>query len=729
MEWIAKWIKPAQPMDPVAPIFTKIFSVRGRPLKAVLYLTALGTYEATVNGIRISDYVLAPGWTSYLNRLQYQTYDITALLQQNNCLQVLVGAGWYRSRIPAWPAAKNEILRKFPVGMIAQLELDYADGTKEIIPSDQSWYADESCIRFSDIFDGEICDGRVQLGFSGKTVEFDGPSHTLIPQEGPPVREQERFAVARMFTTPKGELVIDFGQEITGYVQTCLVASSGEELSLSFAEVMDAEGNFYTENYRSAKCQYRYICRDGFQIYKPKTTFWGFRYIRIDAFPGGMEKVDAACFTAIAVYSEMKRTGYLQCSDPLLNRLFSNILWGQRCNYLDIPTDCPQRDERLGWTGDAQVFIRTACLNYDVEQFFAKWLGDMRADQYPDGRISHCIPDPGVGHDAPCASAAWADAATICPWELYLAYGNKELLREQFDMMCKHVDHITNTTTTKNLWTGGRHFGDWLALDASEGSARGGSREDFIASAFYAHSTLLVVKAGRVLGQDVSEYEVLYDQIVETFRKVYPDYRTQTEYVLALQFDLAQQPQATADALARMIQEGGGYLKTGFVGTPYLLHVLSRYGHGELAYSLLLRQQYPSWLYQVTKGATTVWEHWDCIREDGSLQDPGMTSFNHYAYGAVADWVYSVAAGINRVEEAPGYRQVRIAPLPDPRLDWLSAEFNSRHGKIRSCWQKEEDFWRYEITVPVQAEIVIDQKVHHVDAGTYYFYSPITSER
>lgn len=723
MEWNAKWVKPAADTGDAAPVFTRHFTLAGTVRKAQLSITALGVYEAQLNGKRIGEFILAPGWTSYYKRLQYQEYDVTGLLDRENSLQVIVGKGWYRSRMPGWQVTDyQEGLRSEPAGLLAQLVLTYEDGHQETIATDESWTAAESKVRFSEIYDGEIFDASFVPAAEGKTQVFDGPSHTLIPQQGEEIKEQERLSAARMFTTPKGELVIDFGQNLTGYVETTVDGKQGDIVDLSFAEVMDKEGNFYTENYRSAKAQYHYICQEGLQTYKPKLTFWGFRYIRINRFPGGLDKAALSSFTAIALHSDMKRTGYLSCSNSLLNRLFDNVIWGQKGNFVDVPTDCPQRDERLGWTGDAQVFVRTACLNYDAEKFYTKWLADMAADQWENGYVGHVIPD--LLQNAK-ASAAWGDAATVCPWEVYLAYGNPQILENQFTCMSKWVDYITSETKDEFLWTGGEHYGDWLGLDAPSGSCKGTSREDFIASAFYAHSTQLVIKAGKALGRDVASYETLYRNIVDTFRKAYPEYRTQTECVLAAHFRLAEDCQAAADQLAAMIKDCGLQLQTGFVGTPYLLHVLSDYGYADIAYSLLLREQYPSWLYPVTKGATTIWEHWDGIMEDGSFWSAGMNSYNHYAYGSVADWVYGVAAGIKPVEEAPGYQRVRIAPLPDARLDWLSASLDTRHGRITSRWTKAEDCWRYEITTPVEAEILIAGQTYRVTPGTYCYYSKL----
>ncbi len=723
MDWEAEWIKPKREMGEAVPAFCKRFVLEKKILSATLSLTGTGVYEAVINDRRVSTYVLAPGWTEYYHRLQYQCYDVTELLDKENTLEVSLGKGWYRGRI-GWfdggPDSYQGKLRRCPGGILAQLCITYQDGTVENIGTGEDWTVKESPIRFSEIYDGERYDATFAAEKEEETECFEGPWDTLIPQEGEEIMEQERIAAARMLVTPEGDTVLDFGQEVTGYVEIFVMAKQGEEVRLSFAEVLDKNGNFYNENYRTAKSEYYYRCRDGAQTYHPHLTFYGFRYVRIDAFPGGISKAAPENFTAIAVYSKMKRTGYLRSSDAMLNRLFENVIWGQRGNFLDVPTDCPQRDERCGWTGDAQVFIKTAALNYDVEKFFTKWLADMAAGQQEDGKVGHVVPDL---LKAPQDSAAWGDAATVCPWELYLAYGNKEILQRQYECMERWVGYITASTTEPDLWIGGTHYGDWLGLDAPYGSYKGSSRDDLIASAFYAHSTDLLIRTGKVLGKNVSLYERMYCRIVEKFRRTFPTYETQTECILAVQFQLAEDPQKTADFLAEKIIACGKKMETGFVGTPYLLHVLSDYGHKELAYELLLRREYPSWLYPVTKGATTVWEHWDGIREDGAFWSADMNSFNHYAYGSVADWVYTKAAGIQTVEEHPGYEKVRIAPQPSTQLCYLEAELETRHGKIRSRWEAQGKLWRYEIMTPVPAEIVIGDHRMEAEAGSYCFYS------
>ena len=723
MEWSGKWIKPSQEMGEVCPVFIREFDGGengGREIaKAELWVTALGVYEAVLNGSRVGQYVLAPGWTSYKSRLQYQVYDITQLLKDENRLSVTVGKGWYRSPVPGWITEEGKAEKAaIPAGLLAEIVITDKEGNTTCIGTDESWKAGESKIRFSEIYDGETFDAGFEAEEYFPAAVFEWTKDNLIPQEGEEITEQEYVKAASVFTAPNGETVVDFGQEVTGYVQFTLDARAGDKVEISHGEILDKDGNFYNANYRAAKAKIFYTCCDGVQTYKPKMTFFGFRYIRLDQFPGTPKPEQ---FYAVAVHSDMKRTGCLRSSNPMLNQLFSNIIWGQKGNFLDVPTDCPQRDERMGWTGDAQAFVKTASYNYDVDKFFTKWLADMAADQLPDGSIGHVVPTLFVGS----GSAAWDDAATICPWQIYLTYGDKEILARQFDCMKKYIGFITNTTKDKYLWTGGEHYEDWLGLDAPVGSYKGSSRADFIASAFYAYSTSLVVKAGKALGEDVGCYEELYRNIVETFRRTFTDYRTQTEHVLAVHFNLAEDPAKTADALADMVVSCGSRLQTGFVGTPYLLHVLSSYGHTDLAYTLLLRTEYPSWLYPVTKGATTVWEHWDGIMENGDFWSTDMNSFNHYAYGAVADWVYEEAAGIHTVEEAPGFERVKIAPKPDSRLDWLEASIETRKGLVRSLWKQEEGRFRYEITTPSPASIVIDGVETQVGPGKYIFYSRI----
>lgn len=711
----SQWIQMQGSGAETVPLFRKEFACPAPIEKAELEITAAGVYEATLNGQRVGDFILAPGWTEYDARIQVQTYDVTSLLKETNQLDVVVGRGWFRHRYPEWTRAHShrEHLRAM---MIASLHIVYADGQHVFLRTDETWAAAQSNLLMSSIYDGETVDARlVPTDFTPAEV-VDYPVDVLIPQEGCDVMEQETVFPCRSFHTPKGEWVIDFGQNLTGYMAFSVEAHAGERLVFSTAEVLDKDGNFYNENYRTARSMLEYTCREGQQTYKPRLTFFGFRYLRVDEAPASF---DPNCVKAIVLHSELTRTGWLSTDDPLLDQLFQNIFWGQKGNFLDIPTDCPQRDERMGWTGDAQVFIRTASYNYDVRRFFRKWLHDLALAQEADGWIPEVVPCMVVRKKRP-GSAAWCDAVTICPWQLYWTYGDVAFLDDQFESMKKWVDFITASTTTPDLWTGGVHYDDWLGLDDPAGSYRGATSSDLIASAFYAHSTELLVRSGKILGHDMSAYEQLHARIVAAFQKTYGDQLvTQTGKVLAIHFHLTDKPQEVADALAQQIQDCGTMLQTGFVGTAYVMHALSEYGHTDLAYSLLLRKEYPSWLFSVRQGATTVWEHWDGIHEDGTFWSSDMNSFNHYAYGAVADWVYGVACGIRPAE--PGFGRAIIAPVPDARIGRLSAKINTVHGEISCAWRHTDGRVRYEITTCVDTEIHIEGKVYHVGKGRYVF--------
>ena len=715
MNKCAEWITSSRNTGDICPVFRKTWNTGKQAERAVLYITARGVYSAELNGTVIS-YPLAPGWTAYKSRLQYQKYDVTAHIGAENELRVYVGRGWFASPMPGWIDSKERRERcSSTLGILAVLEISYTDGTNEIIRTGEDWQWAESRIRFSEIYDGETYDASLSEDFTENALVFDAPYDNLIPQEGERIAEYERVMPKRIIRTPSGETVVDFGQEVTGYVELRLNAKAGDRVTLLHGEVLDKHGNFYNANYRLAKARLCYICREGMQTYHPRLTFFGFRYVLLKEFP---TEPEPDMFTAAAVHSDIRQTGYIETGNEDINKLISNIFWGQRSNFLDVPTDCPQRDERLGWTGDAQVFVKTASLNFDVERFFRKWLRDLAADQHPDGSVGQVIPDYMPGEP----SAAWGDAAVICPWQIYMTYGDKSVLEEQFDSMKGWVDYITSVTADEGLWTGGTHFGDWLGLDAPSGSYKGSSRDDFIASAFYYYSTCLLVKAGKIIGKDMSDYERLAEQIKTRFRTAFTGCYTQTEHVLAIRFGLAENVGKCAAELAQMIEDAGMQMTTGFVGTPYLLHALSDNGYAAHAYSLLLRKEYPSWLYSVGKGATTIWEHWDGIMENGDFWSTDMNSFNHYAYGSVADWIYEKAAGIKAVEGEPGYRKVIIAPTPDRRLGWLRVRLDTRNGKIVSYWRCEESNVRYEISVDMPAEIIIDGRTENVAPGRYIFW-------
>ncbi len=706
----SKWISYPTMEKFTCPVFKKDFKLNGEIKKATIKISSLGCYYATLGGRRIGNFVLAPGFTSN-KRTQVQEYDITSLIKEENELLVTLGEGWFKGRIN-W-RANQEFPERYPA-LICEIELAYKDGKKEYIYSDESWVVSLSKITFSDIYDGEHYDANFEESFVPVKIQ-DYEHSRLVKQQGEIVCEHEIIKPHRIFKTPKGETVIDFNQNLTGYFEISLDAKKGDVVDFSVAEVLDKDGNFYNENYRSAKSEFIYTAKDGYQAYKPKLTFYGFRYIRVNKFPGEITDDNVR---AIVVHSDIKRTGYLNSSSPLLNKLFTNIIWGQKSNFLDIPTDCPQRDERMGWTGDAQVFVKTASYNYDVERFFEKWLTDLRLDQMADGCVPAIIPQAWGDGGSGCG---WGDASTICPWQIYLTYGNKEILKKQYKSMCAYLNYIATHTHKKYLWTGCEHWADWLGLDAPAGSYKGSSNQDFLASAYYYYSTDIVCRAGRILGKSTAKYEKLKENILKNIRKEYPEYKTQTECVIALHFGIAENKKAVAKQLASMIKANGTRLQTGFLGTPYLLHALSENGYTELAYDLLLQENYPSWLYSVKQGATTIWEHWDGVNDKGEFWSRDMNSFNHYAYGSVADWVYGVACGIKTTEDAPGFKEIIIAPKPTKKLKWLSAEIETRYGTVSSAWFNEGGRFRYEITTPTKATIIIDGKEFCVEKGSYVF--------
>ena len=714
----SEWIKGCEKNLRGGTVYLKNFRCAAKAEKAILEITALGVYEAKLNGERVGDFILAPGWTSYLNRLQVQSYDVTNLLKTENSLEVTVGQGW---RAIANKRDGSDFLGYRDTALIAELTLVYADGRTESIVTDSSWTARESKLRYTNIYDGDIYDATFKAGSARHCICVDLEKDMLIPQEGEKIVEHERMPALQVIKTPAGETVIDFGQNMTGYVEFRIKGTPGAQATISHGETLDCDGNFYNANYRSARAQIKFTCDGEEHTYKSALTFFGFRYIRLENWPDEVKKEN---FTAIVVHSDIRRTGYFECSDETVNKLFKNIIWGQKSNFLEVPTDCPQRDERLGWTGDAQVFVRTASLNFDVKRFFKKWLHDLAADQGRDGCVPHVVPNI---FDDMGGSSAWSDATVICPWEIYRTYGDKAVLEEQFDSMKAWIDWMRERSENGRR-SGGFHFGDWLGLDSTEGSYKGSTPEDLIATAYYKYSTELFIKAAHALGRDVSEYENIPAEAAAAFRREYMENgrvknATQTGCVLALCFDITDDRAATATQLNELVKRAG-HLETGFVGTPYLLHALSDNGYAGTAYDLLLRREYPSWLYPISKGATTVWEHWDGIKPDGTMWSTDMNSFNHYAYGAVADWMYGAAAGINSDPDRPGFEHIIFRPVTDRRLDFVKASIDTRRGTVASEWRRENGRIKYIFTVPEGccASVIIGGEKHEVGAGTHEFF-------
>lgn len=687
------------------PEFVRMFDCKKKIQRARLYATALGVYEVRINGKRVGDIYDAPGWTSYKKRLQYQTYDITELLQDRNEIAAYAGEGWYKGAL-AWD--KRTCVYGDTVAFCAELHVTYSDGTQDVITTDREWRCRLSHILSSSLYDGDTVDTTFASTerYAVKSVSYDGD---ILSQINEPVRITEILPAKKCFVTPKGETVIDFGQNLTGIVRFRVCGKRGRQVRIAHAETLDSDGNFYTANLRMAKCEDTYILSGSEQILQPIFTFHGFRFIRLH----GFESVDIADFEALALHSDMRRTGEFTCSDSRIARLQSNIVWSQRDNFFDIPSDCPQRDERLGWTGDAQVFCRTASFNYNVAPFFEKWLGDLAADQTADGGVAHVVPN--VLGDYLSPSSCWGDAATVIPWTLYRVYGDERILARQYGSMKAWVEYV-RSQSPHDLWQSGFQYGDWLALDKEEFSDRTGATDKYlIATAFYALSADILAKAAAVLEKkaDAVMYAQLHSRIVKAFVKEYVTStgrlvsETQTACVLALHFDLLPRKfrERVVQTLTENIREHGCHLTTGFVGTPYLCHTLSECGCSDLAARLLKSDGYPSWLYAVDKGATTIWERWNGIFPDGTFFEPSMSSFNHYAYGSIGDWMYQKWAGIDCLQ--PGYKKISIKPYLVEGVDSISCAFDCMYGKIFVSYRIEKDCVHYVVEIPVNTTAVI----------------------
>ncbi len=736
-EWKGAFITAEKPEDRgKAPgtMLRKAFTIEKEVKEAWLLSTAQGLYQAFINGKRVGQDELAPGWTSYHTHLLYQTHEVTDILKKGeNAIGVLLGAGWYKGDI-TWFRRHNYYGSY--AAFSGQLVIRYTDGSEEILASDTSWQGCRSPIIHADIYDGETYDARLEqdgwcepgfLGSGWEPVRVAGQRAVEpVPQQGCTVRVKETFGAREIFRTPGGDTVIDFGQNISGWVRFTVTGGCGDEAELVFFETLDAAGNVYTENLRTAGQTVRYICRGkGRETCCPHFTFQGFRYVWVKQFPG---EVRAEDFTAMVLYSDMAARGSFSCSHPLLNQLQSNIQWGMKGNFVDVPTDCPQRDERLGWTGDAQIFSYTANFLMETEEFYRKWLIDLAADQRDNGGVSNVIPDALLDHsvdygDGESAAdqygaAGWGDAAVIVPWSLYLENGDPSIILQQYDSMKAWLDYLTVSRENGYIRTACQ-FGDWLALDAAEGSYHGATPEEFTASAYYAHACGLFAKMAEAVGrtEDAGEYRKRREEEIAFFRSRYclPDGKlsvhTQTAYVLALHFDLlpGEERPAAAEELKKMLSENDGHLTTGFMGTPYIMHALSRNGCVKEAYDLLLKEDFPSWLYQVKQGATTVWEHWDGLKPDGTMWSADMNSFNHYAYGAVGQWLYERCAGLCVDENRPGYRHFTVRPCIGGGLDFAECVHESVYGQIRVHWEKREgDTVVLSVQVPPNTTAVLE---------------------
>lgn len=749
-DWSAQFVTPdwdeditrAQP----APLLRREFDVREGMSGARLYVTALGVYEAQINGSVVGDEVLAPGWTSYNSRLHYQTFDVTHLLRNGrNALGALLGDGWYRGRLGFGGGRRNIYGER--LALLAQLEITYSDGSTERIVTDHSWRAVTGPLLASDLYDGEMYDARLERtgwstpGYDDSTWAGVRPLErdlsTLIASSVPPVRRTELLAPVAITTSPSGRTLVDFGQNLVGRLRLTVHGPARQTITLRHAEVLEND-ELGTRPLRTALATDRYTLRgEGEETWEPRFTFHGFRYAEVEGWPGELRTEQ---IRAVVCHSDMERTGWFECSDPLINRLHENVIWSMRGNFLSLPTDCPQRDERLGWTGDIQVFAPTGSFLYNTAGFLASWLADVAAEQSPDGMVPYVVPnvlpahffsDPG---STMAPAAAWGDAAVFVPWTLYQRYGDAGILEAQFASMRAWVDLLAKIAGEHYLWEGGFQFGDWLDPSAppdNPGAAR--ADKNVVATAYFARSAEIVGRTAQVLGRDeeATHYLTLAARVRDAFDAAYVtpagDIRSDatTVYALALQFDLLKRPEQRRHAgerLVELVHEGGYHINTGFVGTPLICDALCSVGAYDAAFRLLTQRECPSWLYPVTMGATTIWERWDSMLPDSSINPGEMTSFNHYALGAVADWLHRVVAGLAPAE--PGYRRLTIQPHPGGNLTHAHASLHTPYGPAESQWTIENGEITLKVTIPpnTTAHVILPgskEPAFEVGAGTH----------
>jgi alpha-L-rhamnosidase len=751
-DWRAQWIEPDWEEDPKAfqpcPYLRHSFSIDGQVRSARAYVTSHGLYELSLNGQRVGDQAFTPGFTSYHDRLQVQTYDVGDLLVEGeNAVGAILGDGWYRGSVGV-SSRRNVYGQR--LALLLQIHVRHQDGRETWVTSGEGWRAATGPIVKSDLKDGEVYDAQLEMpgwdapGFDDSAWHgvrvCDHGYDNLVAPIGPPVRKKEEFPAARVLRTPKGEWVIDLGQNIAGWVRFEVEGPSGTTVTLTHGEALDKDGNFTLEHlqlqYMSARLEqqvYYTLKGGGIEPFEPHFTVHGFRYVKVEGWPGEPAPEQ---FTGIAIYSDMPPAGTFACSDERINQLQHNIVWSMKGNFLDVPTDCPTR-ERSGWTGDAQIFCRTGSFLMETAPFFRAWLRDLAADQHADGCVPNWVPDTTRYYDDKAmalltGSAGWGDAAVIVPWTLYQCYGDLRILEEQYESMRAWVEyeraraqHVNwskklnpaywfdraRQARQRHIWDTRYHWGEWLEPGADYGLRQvvGMLKRvlfsvPLVASAYFAYSTRLLAETARLLGKtaDASEYDQLADEIAAAYAAEFvgPGGRiephVQASYVRALALDLLpeeQRPAALAHLVA-LIEEAGVHLGTGFLSTPFLLHVLSEGERLDLAYALLTQDTIPSWLYAVTKGATTIWESWEGIKENGSL----FGSLNHYSYGAVGSWLYQVVAGFEI--GAPGYKEIRIQPRPGGGLTYAQAAYDSVYGRISSAWEIDGGTMRISVTVP-----------------------------
>lgn len=717
--WQAQWITPDADKAVQAAVFTE-FTVDRPVARARAYAVGLGLYELSLNGEKQGDECLLPGFCAYDSWIQYQTFELN-LKAGVNRLEMLLGDGWYKGCFGLVRRYENYGDR---LAAIAEIHIWYADGTKAVIATDGTWKARKSPVVESGIYSGEVYDATLDTSgvFGVRPIELG--YERLLPRLSPPIRVHERLKPIEIIRTPAGETVLDMGQNMVGWLAFDCAAPRGAKIRLQFGEILQG-GNFYNENLRSARAEFTYISDGQRRSVRQHFTFYGFRYVKVEGWDGAPRPGD---FTGLVIHSDMDRRGDIVTSDPLVNRLVHNALWGMKGNFLDVPTDCPQRDERYGWTGDAQIFSGTACFFMDTAAFYAKYGRDLSAEQRKlGGSVPDVVPVANYPGDA---STAWADAATVIPWNVYLHSGDRSILRRQYDSMKAWVDYMRRQDDAdggSRLWRTGAHYADWLALDGSyPGGVFGATDQHMIASAYYCHSARIVSAAAHALGRqdDAAEYGRLAEEICEAFRREYftPSGRlavdTMTGYVVALHMRLTPDDalERTRKGLLNRLQKNFYHLETGFVGTPFLCRVLSENGMNDLAYHLLLEKGYPGWLYEVLMGATTVWERWNSVESDGRISGTEMNSLNHYAYGSIVEWMFRDMCGISPCEDAPGFKRFRIVPRPCYRLGSASATLNAAAGRIESGWRLEDGRLCFRFVIPFDSRAEITLPDADVDA-------------
>ncbi|ONH52096.1 alpha-L-rhamnosidase [Frankia sp. CcI49] len=730
--------------EPVpAPYLRREFTVGPGLRSATLHVTALGLVEAHLNGSRVGDEVLAPGWTSYRHRLVVSSHDVTGALAEGvNALGAVLGEGWAVGRL-TWEGGRRALWAGRPAGFL-QLDLDYGDRV-DVVGSGADWRAGTGAILADGIYDGETYDARRhpdgwdQPGFDDSgwspvdVIEHDlGALTGPTAPTAPPIRRIEEVAPVEILTTPAGRTVVDFGQNLAGWVRLTVRGDAGTTVTLRHAEIMiGGEADFRTN--RTALATDRYTLRGGGdpETWEPRFTFHGFRYVEVDGWPGNL---DADALRAVVVHSDLRRTGWFETSNELVNQLHRNVVWSMRGNFVGVPTDCPQRDERLGWTGDLNAFAPTAAFLYDVRDLLGAWLADLAAEQGEKGYVPLVVPD-ALGMPVTTPTALWGDVAVSLPWALYQEYGDPDILARQYVSMTAFIDSIEGLLDERGLWNSGFQLGDWLDPDAPPTNPAGGKTNAYlVATAYLCRTTGELAQAADVLGRadDAARYWALHQRVRAAFRDEWVTPAglvandSVTAYALAICFDIldaAQQARA-GGRLAELVTKAEHRISTGFAGTPLVTHALSRTGHLDTAYALLLQTDCPSFLYPVTQGATTIWERWDAVTPDGSLQDTGMTSLNHYALGAVADWLHRVVGGVAPAE--PGYRRLRIAPQPGGGLTHATVAHDTPHGRVRVAWRHTaDDRMTVEVTIPggTTADVVLphhpDGLTAHVDAGEH----------